>query len=317
MKIAIHAFDGVTMFHLAVPQLVFAEVGRLEAAPEWTTVLWSTAGETVTTAEGHVLGPVEGPDVLDTADMLIIPSWPERLPEADADLVGHLRRAHARGAEIVGLCLGAFAVADTGLLAGRSAVTHWAAMERFSARHPDVAVDTSVLYIDHGDVMTSAGTASGLDACLHIVRKHLGAAAANRLARTLVVAPHREGGQAQYIERPVSRAESDAPIAEVMAWALGDLAAPLHIDALAERACLSRRGFVRRFREATGSTPAKWVLDRRLDKARELLETTSWGVDRIAAHCGFGSEVTLRQNFSARYATTPGRYRRRFRGLNG
>lgn len=317
MRIAIHAFDGITMFHLAVPQLVFAEVARLGTAPEWTTVLWSDTGGTVTTSEGHTLGPVEGPEALEEADMLIIPSWPERLPEADAALVGRLRRAHARGAEIVGLCLGAFAVADAGLLAGRSAVTHWAAMERFSARHPDIAVDTSVLYIDHGDVMTSAGTASGLDACLHLVRKHLGTHAANRLARSMVVAPHREGGQAQYIERPVPRSGSDAPIAEVMAWALGNLDAPLPVDALAERAHLSRRGFVRRFREATGSTPAKWVLDQRLDRARELLETTSWGVDRIASHCGFGSEVTLRQNFNARYATTPGRYRRRFSGQSG
>jgi len=160
--------------------------------------------------------------------------------------------------------------------------------------------------------MTSAGTAAGLDACLHLVRRHLGAAAANRVARSMVVAPHREGGQAQYIERPVSPTPRDAPIADVMAWALAHLDAPLHIEALAARARLSRRSFIRRFREATGTTPARWVLDQRLDKARELLETTSWGIDRVAAHCGFGSEVTLRQNFQARFAVSPGRYRRRF-----
>jgi transcriptional regulator GlxA family with amidase domain len=312
VKIAIYAFDGVTTFHLAVPQLVFGEANRLDAAAEWTTALWSAAGGPITTAEGYALGPLADPQLLETADIVIIPSWPERLPEADPMLLDRLRAAHARGAQVVGLCLGAFPVADAGLLTGRSAVTHWAAMDQLSARHQDVAVDASVLYIDHGDVMTSAGTASGLDACLHLVRRYLGAAAANRVARSMVVAPHREGGQAQYIERPVSPAASDTPIADVMAWALDHLDAPLHIEALAARSRLSRRSFIRRFGEATGTTPARWVLDQRLDKARELLETTAWGIGRVAEHCGFGSEVTLRQNFQARFATTPGQYRRRF-----
>lgn len=179
-------------------------------------------------------------------------------------------------------------------------------------RRPDTSVDASVLYIDHGDVLTSAGTASAIDACLHLVRKHLGVAAATRVARSLVVAPHREGGQAQYIERPLARPATDGAIGEVLDWALAHLDHPLTVDLLAERARMSRRSFVRHFQQATGTTPARWILDRRLDEARALLETTDWPVDTIASACGFGSPVTLRQNFAAAYGTTPTTYRRRF-----
>lgn len=312
MRIAIYAFEGVTMFHLAVPQLVFGEVTRLGLAEDWTTVLWSTETDTITTAEGYSLGRIAGPEAASEADMVVVPSWPYPPVTAAGPLRTVLQRAHARGAGVVGLCMGAFAVAEAGLMDGRSAVTHWEGMQELAIRHPELAVDDSVLYIDHGDVMTSAGTASSLDACLHLVRKHLGAAAANRVARSLVVAPHREGGQAQYIERPVARPDHGDPLAATLDWAMSRLHEPLSIDALADHARMSRRTFVRRFRDSTGTTPARWVLARRLDEARSLLETTHWGVDRIALVCGFGSAVTFRQNFTAAYATTPSAYRRSF-----
>ncbi|MBT0769034.1 helix-turn-helix domain-containing protein [Kineosporia sp. J2-2] len=312
MRIAIHAFDGITMFHLAAPQLVFGEVSKLGLG-EWSTALWTTGGPSIVTAEGYPISGLNGPEVVEGADLLVVPSWRESLEPAGDELTGVIRRAHAGGTGVIGLCLGAFPVAEAGLLDGRSAVTHWSATDTLTARHPEITVDSSVLYIDHGDVLTSAGTASGIDACLHVVRRFLGVTSANRVARSLVVAPHREGGQAQYIERPVVNADADEPIAAVLAWALTRLDQPLTLEDLATRATMSRRNFVRRFREATGTTPARWVLDRRLDEARGLLETTAWGIDRIALSCGFGSAVTLRQNFAARFATSPAAYRRTFR----
>jgi transcriptional regulator GlxA family with amidase domain len=181
-----------------------------------------------------------------------------------------------------------------------------------AARHPDIDMNASVLYIDHGDVLTSAGTASAIDACLHLVRSRLGAAAANQVARNLVVAPHREGGQAQYIQRPLPAHASDDPIAATLEWALRHLAEPLTIERLAGAAHMSRRTFIRAFEAATGVSPALWVKRQRLDEARRLLESTDLPIDQVAAVCGFGSGVTLRQGFAAAFDTSPSEYRRRF-----
>ncbi|MBG6217753.1 transcriptional regulator GlxA family with amidase domain [Arthrobacter sp. CAN_A6] len=311
MKIAVYAFDGVTMFHLAVPQMVFDEVTR-QGLAEWTTSLFSDGPDVICTAEGYQLGGLEGPEAAEGADVVVVPSWFDDGRVLGDTLRAVLQHAHQQNVAVVGLCLGAIAVADAGLLAGRQAVTHWQAFTTLAERHPDILLDRSVLYIDHGDVLTSAGTASGLDACLHLVRNRLGADAANTVARSLVVAPHREGGQAQYIEHPVPQRSTDDPIAHLLEWALGNLREPLTIDRLAERAHMSRRTFVRAFRAATGATPSAWIRCRRLDTARRLLETTDLSVDQIAADCGFGNPVTLRQNFAAAFSTTPTDYRRRF-----
>ncbi|MEU1985753.1 helix-turn-helix domain-containing protein [Nocardia sp. NPDC019395] len=312
MRIAVYAFDNVTMFHLAAPLMVFGEVSRLGLASDWEARLWTEHGEPLRTAEGYTLGEVGGPEIAEQADIVVIPSWTVPPAPIGATLRETLCGAHERGAMIAGMCLGAFPIADAGLLDGRAAVTHWELMPLLAQRRPESKVDASVLYIDHGDVLTSAGTASAIDACLHLVRKHLGATAANRVARSLVVAPHREGGQAQYIERPLTRPASDDALGPVLDWALGRLDQPLGVDRLADKARMSRRNFVRRFRDATGTTPGRWILERRLDEARTLLETTDWHMDAIATACGFGSAVTLRQNFVAAYGTTPTGYRRRF-----
>ncbi|RJU02375.1 helix-turn-helix domain-containing protein [Arthrobacter frigidicola] len=311
MRIAVYAFEGATMFHLAVPQMVFDEVTR-QGLAEWTTALFSDKPGAVRTAEGYQLAGIVGPDAAAGADVVVVPSWFDdgRVPSHTLRTV--LQDAHRQDVAILGLCLGAIAVADAGLLAGRQAVTHWQAFPTLTERHPDVLLDRSVLYIDHGDVMTSAGTASGLDACLHLVRTRLGADAANKVARSLVVAPHREGGQAQYIEHPVPQRSTDDPIARLLEWALANLREPLTIDQLSQRAHMSRRTFVRAFRAATGTTPSAWVRSRRLDAARRSLETTDLSIDQIAADCGFGNAVTLRQNFAAAFSTTPTGYRRRF-----
>ncbi|GAA4950428.1 GlxA family transcriptional regulator [Actinoplanes utahensis] len=311
LRVAVHAFDGVTMFHLAVPQLVFDEVRR-QGLGDWTTVLFADRAGSVRTAEGYRIGDVRGPAAAEQADVVVVPSWFEDGRAASPVLRRTLQAAHDRGAVIAGLCLGAVAVADAGLLSGRTAVTHWQGVDMLTARHRDISVDSSVLYIDHGDVLTSAGTASALDACLHLVRSRLGAAAANRVARSLVVAPHREGGQAQYIERPLPVQSVNDPIAVVLEWALRHLAEPLPVERLADVAHLSRRTFIRAFQASTGVTPAVWVKRQRLDEARRLLESTDLPVDQVAAASGFGSTVTLRQSFAAAFDTSPSEYRRRF-----
>jgi transcriptional regulator GlxA family with amidase domain len=312
VRIAIYAFDGITMFHLAAPLMVFGEVVRLDVAADWETRLWSDHPGSVRTAEGYPIGEVAGPETVEWADVVVIPSWPIELPRVNELLREQLSAAHGRGATIAGLCLGAFAIADTGLLDGRSAVTHWEMMPQLAERRPGLTSDESVLYIDHGDVLTSAGTASAIDACLHLVRKHLGSTSAARVARSLVVAPHRDGGQAQYIERPIARAATDTAISRVQEWALGRLHESLTVDTLAREARMSRRSFVRQFRSATATTPARWILEQRLNSARLLLETTDWSIDEIATACGFGSAVTFRQNFVSAYSIAPTAYRRQF-----
>ncbi|UJW31104.1 helix-turn-helix domain-containing protein [Saccharothrix sp. AJ9571] len=316
MKIAVHAFDGITTFHLAAPLLVFDEVSRQGLATDWSTTVWSADGRSIRTSEGLVVDGLGSPAVASAADLVVFPSWPTDLPPPREELVEVVRAAHGRGAGVVGLCLGAFPVASAGLLDGRSAATHWAAAARLAAGHPEVAVQSSALYVDHGDVLTSAGTASALDACLHIVRQRLGAAAATTVARHLVIAPHREGDQAQYIERPLAgHAGATDPIGTTLEWAAANLHLPLSVEDLAGHARMSTRNFVRRFRETTGTSPARWVTARRLDEARRLLEVTAWTVARIAETCGYDSVVTFRQNFVRAYATTPTSYRQRFAGL--
>lgn len=312
MQIAVQAFDGMTMFHLAAPLLVFGEVGRIPGGESWRTVVWSAEGRGIRTAEGLVVSEVEGPEVLDAADLLVFPSWPEDLPPAGPTLTDAMHRAHGRGARLAGLCLGAFPLVDSGLLDGRRAVTHWAAADQLAGRRPSVSVDAAALYVDHGDVITSAGTASAIDACLHIVRTRLGSAFATAVSRRLVVAPHRDGGQAQYVARPVADQGEVGHLTATLEWASARPGQAVSVDDLAQHAQMSRRNFTRRFAEVTGTSPAKWMMARRLDESRRLLETTDWPVARVAAACGFVSSVTFRQNFTAAYATTPSSYRLRF-----
>jgi transcriptional regulator GlxA family with amidase domain len=312
MKIVVHAFDGITMFHLAAPLIVFETASSLGLAPEWRTTVWTSDARSIRTAEGLVMDELAGPETTADADLLVFPSWPNELPLPGPELIAIVEAAHQRGARIAGLCLGAFPVAASGVLDGRTAVTHWAAADALAAQRPAVDVQRSALYIDHGDVLTSAGTASAIDACLHVVRAELGSAAASTVARYLVVAPHRDGDQAQFVDHPVPPHHDPGPIADTIEWALAHLHQDLSVDALATHACMSKRSFTRRFRDATGTTPARWVLTRRLDAARTLLETTTWSIERIAQECGFASSVTFRQNFVGSLAITPTLYRRRF-----
>lgn len=312
MRIVVFGFDGITMFHLAAPLLVFGEVGRLGLAEGWDPTVWSADGHGFRTVEGLRVEDVAGPEVVRDADLVVLPSWPMDLRPAEADLIERLRETHQRGGRLAGLCLGAFPLVDAGLVDDRAVVTHWSMVDQLKARRPGTAVTPAALYLDHGDLLTSAGTASAIDACLHIVRRELGSAAAATVARQLVVAPHRDGDQAQYISRPVTEPGGVGDLGSTLDWALSRLSERLSVEALASHAGMSRRNFTRRFQEVTGATPARWVLARRLDEARRLLETTDWSMTRIAGECGFASAVTFRQNFVAAYATTPTSYRQRF-----
>lgn len=312
MKIAIHAFDGITMFHLSTPLAVFGEVTRMGLA-DWDTTVWSETGEPVRTVEGLTIADIAGPDAAEGANLLVFPSWHSDLRIAHQALTDLIRTAHDQGATVAGLCLGTFPVAHSGLLDGRTAVTHWTQAEQLAVQSPEVEVRPAELYIDYGDVLTSAGTASALDACLHLVRAKLGATAATAVARRLVIAPHREGGQAQYIERPLDTVTQDeGPIGTAMDWALHHLNHTITVVALAQQVQMSPRNFSRRFRAHTGTSPAKWLLARRLDESRRLLETTDLPISEVAQECGFASSVTFRQNFVQAYGTTPTAYRHHF-----
>ena len=342
MHIAVYAFDGITMFHLSIPEMVFGTVSRLGLA-DWKVSLFTTASESaalpeeasgpvkdahptpptlpapttsIRTSEGYILGGLGGPKLAGEADIVVVPAWFSDGRPAGEGLCSLLETAHARGACIVGLCLGAIPLAEAGLIGGRRAVTHWRAFEPLTREHPEISLDESVLYVDHGDVLTSAGAASGLDACLHLVRTHLGAQAANEVARQLVIAPHREGGQAQYIERPVQRRADDDPVGSTTAWALEHLGEPLPVERLARKAQMSTRSFIRAFRESTGTAPAAWVRAQRVREAQRLLESTDLAVEQVASVCGFGSAVTMRQAFARILSTTPSAYRRRFRTVS-
>lgn len=252
-----------------------------------------------------------GPAALEQADTVIVPAARD-LDHPGEEVVEALRAAHARGARLVSICSGAFVLAHAGLLDGRAATTHWWYTDELARRFPRIDVRPDVLYVDEGRILTSAGSAAGLDLCLHIVRSDHGAAYANHVARALVTAPHRSGGQAQFIEPPPAPGPSDRGLERACAWALEHLDDDLGIDALAERAAMSPRTLVRRFRAELGTTPRQWVLAHRIDRARQLLEETDLGVEHVAALVGFSSSGSLRPHFRRVTGLSPSEYRERF-----
>jgi len=311
--VAVLAFEGISPFHLSVPCMVFGDDLARLGGPRYTLLVCAEQAGLVATMSGFSIAVPHGLDALERADTVIVPAWsdPEQAPSPA--LLQALRAAHARGARVVGLCLGAFVLAEAGLLDGRSASTHWVWSEDFARKYPKVKLDQKVLYVDEGDILTSAGTAAAIDCCLHLLRCDHGAEVANRVARRMVVAPHRDGGQAQYIEQPLPKGGSGDPLDAVLAWAQAHLDQPLCLDQLAGRAAMSRRNFTRRFKARTGATVAQWLLNHRLAAAQRLLETGELAMDRVAELAGFGSTVSLRQQFSAAFSLSPAAYRKQFR----
>jgi AraC family transcriptional activator FtrA len=255
-----------------------------------------------------------GLEALDVADTVVVPGYAPHA-EPPASVLEALRAVADRGARVVSVCTGAFALAAAGLLDGRRATTHWKDADELATRYPDVDVDADVLYVDAGAVLTSAGVAAGIDLCLHLVRADFGEQAAARIARRMVVAPHRDGGQAQLLQRPLP--SRGTGLAATCAWALERLAEPLTVADLAHHAGWAPRTFVRRFRAETGTAPLRWLIAQRLLEARRLLEVTDLPVEHVAARCGLGTAANLRLHLARDAATTPTAYRRAYQGSSG
>jgi len=313
VRVAVLAFDGVSLFHLSVPGIVFGVEPPPGGMPPYAVRYCAIAPGRVRCDQGLEVEVPDGLEAMVGADIVVVPAWdqPERV--APLALTRALRLAHARGAQIIGLCLGAFVLGDAGLLDGRPATTHWACRELFARRFPKAHFHPDVLYVGDGKVVTSAGTVAAIDCCLHILRLRHGADVANRVARLLVTPPHRQGGQAQYIEQPVAALPSEARLPGVLEWARAHLSASLSLDALADVARMSRRTFTRRFREATGMTVNRWLSAERVARAQQLLETTDLSMEQVAAEAGFGTSLSLRQHFARQVRTSPSSYRRAFR----
>ncbi len=309
-KVAVLALDGVMPFDLGVPNQVFWAARTLSGEHLYEVRTCTADGGPVRTSAGFAVLPEYGLDLLDWADTVVVPGVTrESVFSEPASVTAALRATHAR---VMSICTGAFVLATAGLLDGRSATTHWAYAELFRRHFPDVDLDPDVLFVDDGDVLTSAGVAAGIDLCLHVVRRDHGSQLANRTARRCVVPPWRDGGQSQFIERPVPE-PGDASTAATRAWAAEHLHTGLDLETLARHAGMSVRTFTRRFREETGVSPGRWLAVQRVEHARRLLETTDLPIDRVAVQAGFGTATSLRQHLHAAVGVAPASYRRTFR----
>ncbi|MER7460410.1 helix-turn-helix domain-containing protein [Micromonospora sp. NPDC126480] len=311
--VAVAVTENLPIFELAVPQEVFGTDRRDIADPWYEMRLCAAEPGPLRATGGSWLNPSYGLDDLVEADTVLVPAC-ARATQVDppAALVEALRVAHARGKRIVGICTGAYVMAAAGLLDGRRATTHWMNAQDFAARFPLVDLDPRVLYVDEGDILTSAGTAAAIDLCLHLVKRDHGTAIAHEVARRMVVPPHRAGEHTQYPPPPV-RGVSPNDLGPVLEWARGRLDRPLTVNDLAREANMSPRTFARRFRETLGTTPLQWLLEQRVRLAQELLETTDDPVERIAHRTGFGTGANLRQHFGRVSGVTPQTYRHVFR----
>lgn len=312
--VAVLAFDGMAPFELGCVVEFFA-LPRPELDVPWYDLrVCAETREPLRVVGGFTMRAEHGLDVLAGADTVVVPGVADVRGQVPAAVIGALRLAHARGARMVSICSGAFALAAAGLLDGREATTHWRYADLLRRRFPEVRVNPSVLYVDGGDVLTSAGSAAGLDLLVHLVRRDHGPNVANAVARRLVIAPHREGGQAQFIEAAVPPVEDDDPVGRAMAWAFGHLSEPIAVADLARAAHLSERSFVRHFRRRTGTSPLRWVISQRVAASLAMLESTDAPVEAIGAAVGFESPATFRHHFTRTMRISPSAYRRAFAG---
>lgn len=311
--VAVAVTDGAPIFELAVACEVFGIERRDLVDPWYEMRLCAAQPGNLRTAAGLRVDTPYGLDELVEADTIIVSAMPVEMRLSPPEpLLEALKTAHAKGARIASICSGVYAVAATGLLDGRPATTHWMFAEDFATRFPAVKLDPDVLYVDDGEILTSAGTGAGIDLCLHMVAMDHGAAVANTVARRMVVPPHRDGGQAQYVQTSVAAASSGG-LGQVLDWAREHLDQPLAVPDLAERALLSQRTFVRRFAEVTGASPLRWLTAERVRLAKELLESTDEPVEWIAHRTGFGTPQNFRQHFRRATSVSPQSYRRVFR----
>ncbi|MFI5682009.1 GlxA family transcriptional regulator [Streptomyces cellulosae] len=307
-RVVVLALDGVYPFELGIAHRVLGSADGL-----YEVVSASVDGRPVRTASDLTVTPGHGPEALAAADTVVIPPYAISRASAAADPPALAALSRVRpGTRLVSICTGAFLLAAAGLLDGRRATTHWALTDRFQELFPRVELDAGVLFVDEGDVLTSAGAASGIDVCLHLIRQDHGSEVASHVARLCVVPPYRDGGQAQYIERPLP-AESGTGTGPTRDWALQRLDQSLSLDELAAHAAMSTRTFARRFQEETGLSPGRWLTQQRLRRARHLLESSDLPVERVAHEVGFATATSLRRHLAQEAGVAPSTYRRTFR----
>jgi transcriptional regulator GlxA family with amidase domain len=312
-RVAVVAAEGSSMFELSAAVAVFNWCGPEFGMPRHEVVVCSVDdGPLATTAGVELLAPRRLRSV-HAADLVIVPTWPTPRDPIDPAVIRFLRRHHERGATVVGLCLGTFAVAGAGLLDGRRATTHWSHGDLLAEMYPSIDVERDQLWVDHGDVVTSAGSAAGLDCCLHLVRRMHGVAAANAVARTMVVAPQRTGGQAQFVPAPSAAVEESDDVGRALEWAVHHVDESPSVARIAAKANVSRRTLERHVQRRHGMSPLHWLLQQRLVLARELLESTDLPVDEVARRSGLGSAVNLRTHLSAAIGVSPSTYRSMYR----
>ncbi|WP_354071187.1 transcriptional regulator FtrA [Caulobacter sp. 1776] len=311
--VAVLVYDGLCTFEYGIAVEVFG-LPRPELGPDWYRLVTCAVDEGPMRACGGLrVGADQGLDALETAGTIIVPGWKGPDVAPPPALVEALRRAHARGARLMSICSGVFVLAATGLLAGRRVTTHWRYADQLVSAFPELTFDHDVLYVDSGEILTSAGSAAGLDLSLHLVRRDYGPEIANHVARRLVLPAHRNGGQRQYVERPVARRERSR-LSDLLDQMRERLDHPWTINELAKLAAMSERTFNRRFLDATGLTPGAWLAAARVDSARELLESADLSIEDIAQRSGFGSPATLRHHFRRQLGVSPTDYRAQFGG---
>lgn len=308
--VALVAYPQFSPFHFGVPFLVFS--AQLPDEKLFELQIVTPQGNDLAAERALMAQPDGGLELLAQADIIVIPGWHDLDAPPEPKLAHALRQARLRGAHIVGLCYGAYALAYAGLLDGKRASTHWMGEQDFTQRFPQVQLDMNSLYVDNDGLITSAGTGAGIDCCLYIMRKFYGQKTANKIARMLVVQPHREGGQAQFIEQPVARSTQDARINQLLDFLRKHLHEPHDVDSLAERSAMSRRTFTRHFSKATGMSLSDWLIGERLQRTRELLESTQLPVETIAHQVGFQNSTSLRQHFKRRNQVSPSEWRKTF-----
>ncbi|HZC27373.1 MAG TPA: helix-turn-helix domain-containing protein [Actinopolymorphaceae bacterium] len=317
LRVAVLALEGVMPFDLGTPTQILASARDATRGNLYDVRVCTPDGASIRTSAGYHLLPEHGLEAFDDADTVIVSGINAGPPMVDgtldAKVADALRRHAGQGRRLVSVCTGAFVLAAAGLLDGRRATTHWRQADRFRGLYPRVRLDPHVLFVDDGDILTSAGVGAGIDLCLHLVRRDHGAEVANRAARKCVVPAWRDGGQAQFIERPLPPL-AGSTTEPTRAWMLSHLGEPMHLAALARRAGMSVRTFTRRFRAETGVSPGAWVARQRIERARHLLEETDLPVDRVARDAGFGTPASLRQHLRAELGVAPLTYRRTFRG---
>ncbi|QDK18671.1 helix-turn-helix domain-containing protein [Leclercia adecarboxylata] len=309
--VAIVAVDGFSPFHYSVPCILFGDT--VSGKKRFNVTICAENPGLLTSREGFALNATQDYSAIRQADIVVVPYWAHVLECPPQTLLDSLVQARGNGAEIVGLCLGSFVLGYAGILDGKRAATHWEFERQFQSLFPAVELDINALYVDDDNIITSAGTAAALDCCLYIIRQRFGSEVANQIARRMIVPPHREGGQAQFIAQPVPETTRDARINNLIDYLQRNISQPLNLDTLAESVAMSRRTLTRHFMKATGMSVASWITAERLRRSQLLLESSNLPIEAVAEQVGYLSAVTWRQQFKARFGVSPAEWRKTFR----